>query len=293
MDTFYAPLELKLEGDPALGVFTGYGAVFGNEDSHGDVIRPKAFEQSLAETKAAGRAIPMHLMHRVFGGDGLPVGVWTKLEEDDHGLKVDGKISGMNTDGGRRIFELVKDGALGGLSIGYRVKPDGAVIGKKAGEPKRLLTNLDLKEISLVDSPSNALSRVDQIKSEVMDEIKELMKVADVGKATAAVVAAMALHHQTLAGSNSPTAEQRGLTLSHLQDIHEALTGQRQPAGMKAAPQTLREFENFLRDECKFSHAQARLIAANGFPKQSPPRDEGNDAAKKATADFMQALLNG
>ena len=148
-------------------------------------------------------------MHKIYGGDGLPVGVWTNLEEDDHGLKVEGKISGMNTDGGRLLFERIKDGALGGLSIGYRVKPDGAVVGKKAGEPKRTLMNLDLKEISLVDSPSNAHSRVDQIKSEMMDEIKELMKVADVTKATAATVAALQLHVGTMSGNDSPTADER------------------------------------------------------------------------------------
>jgi HK97 family phage prohead protease len=291
MNHFYAPLELKFADGAPEGTFSGYAAVFGNVDSHGDVIKPGAFTESLAESKASGRPVPMHLMHRTFGGDGIPVGVWPKMEEDDHGLKVDGKISGVNTDAGRLLFERVKDGALGGLSIGYRVKPDGAVMGKRAGEPKRTLINLDLKEISLVDSPSNALSRVDQIKSEMMDEIKELMKVADVSKATAAVVAAMSLHQQTLSGSNSPSAEERSQTLSHLQDIHEALTGSRTPAGMKAAPQTLREFENFLRDECKFSHAQARLIAANGFPKSSP-RDEENDSAKQA-ADFLKLLAVG
>jgi HK97 family phage prohead protease len=290
MDHFYAPLELKFADGAPEGVFSGYAAVFGNVDSHGDVIKPGAFTESLAQSKTSGRPIPMHLMHRTFGGDGIPVGVWPKMEEDDHGLKVDGKISGVNTDAGRLLFERVKDGALGGLSIGYRVKPDGAVLGKRAGEPKRTLINLDLKEISLVDSPSNALSRVDQIKSEMMDEIKELMKVADVSKATAAVVAAMGLHHQTLSGSNSPSVGERHQTLSHLQDIHEALTGSRAPAGMKAAPQTLREFETFLREECKFSHAQARSIAENGFPKTSSPRDEENDSATNA-ADFMKALL--
>jgi HK97 family phage prohead protease len=292
MNHFYAPLELKFaDADKPAGVFSGYGAVFGNVDSHGDVIRPGAFVESIAESKAAGRNVPMHVMHRgAFGGDGLPVGVWTNLTEDDRGLKVEGKISGMNTDGGRLLFERVKDGALGGLSIGYRVKPDGAILGKRTGEAKRTLTRLHLSEISLVDDPSNALSRVDEIKSAVMDEFKELMKVADVSRATAAVVAAMSLHHQTLSGSNSPSVGERQQTLAHLQDIHEALTGSRTPAGMKAAPQTLREFENFLRDECKFSHAQARSIAANGFPKTSSPRDEENEAATNA-ADFMKALL--
>jgi HK97 family phage prohead protease len=289
-DHFYAPLELKFAKNAPAGLFNGYAAVFGNLDSHGDIIKPGAFTESLAEIKASGRPVPLHLMHRVYGGDGLPIGVLPNLSEDDTGLKVtDGKISGMNTDMGRLIYERAKDGAFGGLSIGYKVKPNGAILGKKAGEPKRVLTNLDLREISLVDSPSNALSRVDEIKSAMMDEIKELMKVADVSKATAAAAAALQLHAATMAGGDSPSAEERAALQTHLQDIHEALTGQRCPAGMKSAPKTVREFESFLRDECKFSHAQARAIAESGF-KASLPRDEENDQAKNAVA-FMTALL--
>jgi HK97 family phage prohead protease len=290
MDHFYAPLEVKFTdaGAPA-GIFSGYGAVFGNQDSHGDVIKPAAFAESIAESKTAGRPVPMHLMHRIYGGDGLPVGVWTKIEEDDHGLKVEGKISGMNTDGGRLLFERVKDGALGGLSIGYKVRPGGAIAGKNAGEPKRTLTNLDLKEISLVDSPSNALSRVDQIKSIMAEEIKELLKHADVSKATAATVAAIQLHAATMSGNDSPNVEERGKLLNHLHDIHEALTGQRTPPGMKSIPSTIREFEAWLREEFKLSNAQARSIAENGFPKSSP-RDGENDPANSAS-DFIKRLL--
>lgn len=292
MNHFYAPLELKFAENAPAGVFDGYAAVFGNLDSHGDIIKPGAFSESLAESKASGRPIPMHLMHRVYGGDGLPVGVFPNLSEDDKGLKVSGaKISGMNTDAGRLIYERVKDRAFGGLSIGYKVKPDGAIMGKKAGDAKRVLTNLDLREISLVDSPSNALSRVDEIKSAMMDEIKELLKHADVSKATAATVAALQLHSSTMAGSDSPNADERGKLLGHLHDIHEALTGQRIPAGIKSAPKTVRELENFLRDECKFSHAQARAIAESGF-KASLPRDEGNDPAKKA-AELLSLLRAG
>ena len=77
---------------------------------------------------------------------------------------------------------------------------------------------------------------------------------------------------------------------THLHDIHEALTGQRVPAGMKSMPATIRELETFLREECKFSHAQARSFVENGFKVASPPRDEGNDPTKNA-ADFMKALL--
>jgi HK97 family phage prohead protease len=165
-DTLFAPLEVKFtsNGSSGTGEFSGYASVYNVQDKHGDLVRPKAFAQSLAEMKASGRPIPMHLMHRVFGGDGLPVGKWTNLSEDDRGLKVEGRISGLNTDYGRRVHELVKDGALGGLSIGYKLRPNGAIYGKRPGEPKRTLTNLHLHEISLVDDPSNPHTWVDQVK---------------------------------------------------------------------------------------------------------------------------------
>jgi HK97 family phage prohead protease len=289
MENLYSPLELKFADNAPLGQFSGYASFFGNIDSHGDVVRKGAFDESLAEKKAEGRPVPMHLMHRAFGGDGLPVGVWTNIAEDDKGLKVDGKISGMNTDAGKLIFERVKDGALGGLSIGFKIRPDGAIIGKSKSDPKRTLINLDLKEISLVDSPSNAMTRVDAIKSAMLEEFKELMKHADVGKATAATVAAMMLHHSTMSRGDSPTTDERAQLHTHLQDIHEALTGQRMPPGMKSAPETIREFEALLRVG-GYSNSQARSIAEGVF-KTSRPRDEEVDTANDSVA-FMKALLS-
>jgi HK97 family phage prohead protease len=189
-NTLFAPLELKFASDGALGEFSGYGSVFNVQDSHGDVVKPGAFAASIAERKAAGRSLPMHIMHRVFGGDGVPVGVWKSIEEDAHGLKVHGKISGMNTDGGRLLFERVKDGALGGLSIGYRLRENGAIYGKKASEPKRILTGVHLKEISLVDDPSNPLTRVDGVKSVTSKaDLEDLLHKAGLSRSAARGVA--------------------------------------------------------------------------------------------------------
>lgn len=286
MHLTYAPLEVKFTDSAPAGTFSGYGAVFGNQDSHGDVIKPGAFAESIAERKASGRPVPMHLMHRVFGGDGLPVGVWTNLAEDDHGLRVDGKISGMSTDAGKLLYERIKDGALGGMSIGYKVKPGGAIIGTKAGEPKRTLTNLDLKEISLVDDPSNALSRVDEVKAALM--------AGDRDKAATAIANAMRLHDKNMAGEfySGGNAKDKAVLMNHLRDAHEALTGQRCPDGLegwKSLPTTIREFEACLREEFKLSHSQARSVAETVF-KTSLPRDEEVEPANSADA-LLRALL--
>jgi HK97 family phage prohead protease len=297
MDIYCAPLEVKFADGAPEGVFSGYGAVFGNVDAHGDVIQPGAFTDSIAERKAQGRAVPMHLMHRVYGGDGLPVGVWTDLSEDSKGLKVTGKISGMNTDAGRLLFERVKDGALGGLSIGYKVRPNGATYGKKAGEPKRSLKALDLKEISLVDDPSNALSRVDEMKrlglKAVGDDGVDLPFSADTEEAIEAIGAAIIMQDKVMqsyyGGSN---AKEAALLMDRLRDGYEALTGDRAPDGLDGwtkSAATIREIERMLREEFKLSRAEASEIAARRFVSQRTS-GEGSDQANEAAA-FMKALL--
>lgn len=63
-DFAFRPLtELKFDdGGSALGTFSGYGAVFGNEDSYGDVIAKGAFKSSLREWKKnRGKFPPMLL----------------------------------------------------------------------------------------------------------------------------------------------------------------------------------------------------------------------------------------
>lgn len=281
---FFAPLELKfVDGAPA-GEFSGYASVFGNTDSYGDVILPGAFRDSLAERKAAGRPIPMHVMHRVYGGDGLPVGVWTDVTEDDKGLKVKGKISGMNTDAGRLLHERVKDGALGGLSIGFRVRPNGAVYGKKAGEPKRTLKGLDLHEISLVDDPANALSRVQEIKANGFGDPASA-HVPDLEAAIEAVAGCIVQQDQLMQRYSGDSAKGPALLMDGLRTAHEALTGARAPDGLEGWTKTAatqREIERMLREEFHLSRSQASELATRRFSAE--PRDEGSATATDGEA---------
>ncbi|CDG39719.1 HK97 family phage prohead protease [Asaia bogorensis] len=163
-DYLAAAFEWKFAPDAKEGSFEGYGSVFGHQDAHGDIVLPGAFAETLAERKAQGRNIPMHVMHGILGGDGLPVGVWDDASEDSHGLHLRGRLSGMDTDYGRRLYGLVKDGALGGLSIGFSVRKDGATFGTEPGGPRRHIKAVDLHEVSLVDDPSNALARVTEMR---------------------------------------------------------------------------------------------------------------------------------
>lgn len=167
--------EVKLApADTAGMTFEGYGAVFGNVDSYGDVIQPGAFADTLAAAQKTGTWPAMLLQHGGWGmgaEDMTPIGIWTGLSEDGIGLKVQGKFA--DTVRGREAYALLKMDprpAIDGLSIGYipkewsqRSKPE---------EPRRTLKKVDLLEVSLVTFPANGKARVSSVKA--LDDIASL-----------------------------------------------------------------------------------------------------------------------
>ncbi len=184
-------MEVKFaaeEVDAKTGEFSGYGAVFGNIDSHGDVIQPGAFSETLADWGRKGRLPSMKLMHGTalnpFSGDDLPIGRWHEMREDGRGLFVKGKLSGIDTDFTKRIYSLMKDGALDGLSIGYKTKR--ASRPPAGSSAKRILESVILGEVSIVDNPSNGSSRVSAIKSDFdARELEAMLREATLSRSDA------------------------------------------------------------------------------------------------------------
>lgn len=168
-------VEVKLAGPGAdTGTFSGYGSVFNNTDGHGDMIVPGAFSKSLGEWKARGKWPKMLLQHGGMGvssDDMMPIGKWTHMEEDARGLRVEGRLFALNTERGQYIYEGLKSGELDSLSIGYRVR-DG-VPGKKPGDPRRTLTDIDLWEVSIVTFPANDKALISSVKSMTLEELRE------------------------------------------------------------------------------------------------------------------------
>jgi uncharacterized protein len=166
MDRFNCPVEFKfaIEGKPD-GYFTGYGAVFGNVDSHDDVIQKGAFRDTLREAKKSGKMPKMLLQHGMGLGtiDSLPIGKWLSMEEDDTGLKVEGQLFALNTERGQYIHEGLKSGELDGLSIGY--KAIDFSYGSRVGEPRRTLKKVNLNEVSVLTFGSNDKARINSVKS--------------------------------------------------------------------------------------------------------------------------------
>ena len=171
-------LEVKRTSDSAGEMtFSGYGAVFDNVDSYGDVITKGAFADTLARAKSSNDWPVMLLQHGGWGvgaEDLTPIGIWTAMEEDNIGLKIEGKFA--DTPRGREAYALLKmtpRPAITGLSIGYIAKE--WEMRSRPEEPRRTLKKVDLLEVSLVTFPANPKARVQSVKSGA--DIRELERL--------------------------------------------------------------------------------------------------------------------
>ncbi len=154
-----AALELKfapvdLQAAEAEGTISGYAALFNVADLGRDVIAPGAFRQSLAGQGAAG--VKMLFQH----DPNEPIGVWQEVREDARGLFVRGRLL-PDVARAREVLQLIRAGALDGLSIGYRTlkaRPDHR-------QGTRLLQQVELWEVSVVTFPMQPGARVDKVKN--------------------------------------------------------------------------------------------------------------------------------
>lgn len=145
-----AQLDLKATiGVDDAGAITGLAWPFGTADRVGDMIEKGAF---------AGVALPIPML---FGHDANdPVGVWTHAEEASDGLRLKGKLLVDDVARAREVRALVRSGAVGGLSIGFRTRK---AVARKGGG--RTIKALELFEVSLVTIPMHPGARVTGAKS--------------------------------------------------------------------------------------------------------------------------------
>ena len=135
---------------PAAGVFDGYASLFGVPDLARDVVMAGAFHDSLA-MRGGAQGIRLLWQH----DPREPVGIFTHMREDKHGLYVRGALN-LSVMRGRELFALLQQGAVAGLSIGY--KPVRAR--REARTGYRHLLHVDLWEVSLVTFPLLPAARV-------------------------------------------------------------------------------------------------------------------------------------
>lgn len=136
------------------GTFEGYASLFGKVDLGRDIVERGAFAASLARRGAAG--VRMLFQH----DPATPIGTWSEIREDARGLFVRGRLA-LDAAKAREVHALMRQGALDGLSIGFRAVR--ARADAKTGI--RRILEVDLWEISVVTFPMLPDARVRAVKA--------------------------------------------------------------------------------------------------------------------------------
>jgi HK97 family phage prohead protease len=158
-------LELKFVGEDM--TFAGYASVFGGVDAYGDTIDPKAYDQTLD-----GRTRPVRMRWNHYGP---VIGKWMSISADGKGLYVNGQLTpGHST--AIDVYASLKHGAIDGMSIGYVPR-----LVEEMGEGRRLLKQIDLVEISVVEEPADIGAKVESVKFQLdtcnsMKEIESFLR---------------------------------------------------------------------------------------------------------------------
>ena len=143
--------EVSLKMDGETGKFSGYASVFGGVDSYGDTIIKGAFQHAIASE------MPKMFFNHAWD---MPIGKWTKAEEDSKGLFVEGELTpglALAAD----VRAAMKHGTLDGLSIGGFLKKGDY----EATEKGRIITKWSkLLEVSPVVFPADNSARITNVK---------------------------------------------------------------------------------------------------------------------------------
>lgn len=129
------------------GELTGIAWPFGSADSVGDIITKGAFNFVSAELPILFQHNPSDL-----------IGTWAETAETADGLVVKGKMH-LDQPRARTVLGMIKSGLVSGLSIGFKTKAS-----TQQGR-NRVISALDIYEISVVRNPAHPKARITSAKS--------------------------------------------------------------------------------------------------------------------------------
>lgn len=185
----------------------GFGSIFDNVDSYGDVVVKGAFVKSIKKRKPK-----MLWQHK----SDMPIGTWDVVKETQEGLYLKGRI--FDTQMGNDAYTLLKGGAIDGLSIGYTTKQ--YEIDSKANIRK--LIEVELFETSLVTFPANEKATITSVKSlpETEREFESFLR--DVGGFSVAAAKTITSHgFKALSGQRD--VEAKALSKEQIEELSKSL----------------------------------------------------------------------
>ena len=197
MNQEYLNVPLEIKADAEARTIEGMGSMFHNIDGGNDIVLPGAFAKSLQTRKP--RMLWQHKADQV-------VGVWDEARETPEGLYLKGRI--LKTQLGNDIYELVREGAVTGLSIGYGIKRQ--EIDRKSGV--RSLKELDLHETSIVTFPMNELATITRVKSKPEDERQLEEYLREVGYTHSEAKGIIAKGYKAIAGQREVEEQEHPLS---------------------------------------------------------------------------------
>lgn len=148
--------EVKTVNDNEF-VFEGYASVFRNVDSYRDVIEPGAFTKTIQENKR----VKVLWQHDAWQPIGKPI----EMVEDNHGLYVKAKLA--QTERGKEAYQLIKEGVIDELSIGFNTIKDEWDNEKNV----RLIKEVKLWEFSPVTFAANEQAMITGVKHQGLDQL--------------------------------------------------------------------------------------------------------------------------
>ncbi len=123
---------------------TGYASVYNVVDQQNDIIIKGTFLSPDNQT------VKFLWQHDII----QPIGAIKSLHEDNYGLQIEAVING-NIRSGREAIELVKQGAVDGLSIGFNLQ---SAYYNHLGQ--RVIEKAELLEVSIVTFPANTHAKI-------------------------------------------------------------------------------------------------------------------------------------
>lgn len=156
-------VELKFDDHSEAGTFSGYATKFNSVDLVGDTILPGAFTKALENIGT----LPIFFNHNSYD---VPIGKYTKVEQNARGLKVEGQLI-LDIPKAQDVYSAMKAGVVSGLSIGFSINDDGYE--EKEDRSGLIIKEIaKLREISICTYPCEPKAQITAVKSEDVEQMK-------------------------------------------------------------------------------------------------------------------------